>query len=99
MGGDQFTSRIGKRVRVQEGLSYSAYSYINVDTRDDRSAYIANASFAPQNLAKVQAAMREELANFVAKGITEQELADTQTNLSQSLDQQRASDGYLFRRR
>lgn len=95
LGGDQFTSRIGKRVRVQEGLSYSAYSYINVDTYDDRALYIASASFAPHNLSKVQTAMREELIRFIAQGITPQELVDTQASLTQALEQQRASDGYL----
>jgi zinc protease len=95
LGGDPFTSRIGKRVRVAEGLSYSAGSYINVDTRDDRAVYAAYASFAPKNLAKVQLAMKEELAKMLKDGITATELADTQAYLLQSLDQQRASDAYL----
>ncbi len=95
LGGDPFTSRIGKRVRVTEGLSYSAGSYINVDTRDDRAIYGAYASFAPKNLAKVQVAMKQELARILKDGITAAELADTQAYLLQSLDQQRASDAYL----
>ena len=95
LGGDAFTSRIGKRVRVTEGLSYSAGSYINVDTRDDRAVYAAYASFAPKNRDKVQQAMKEELAKLIQNGITPTELADTQAYLLQTLDQQRASDGYL----
>jgi zinc protease len=95
LGGDSFTSRIGKRVRVTEGLSYSAGSYINVDTRDDRAVYAAYASFAPKNLAKVQLAMKEELTRILKDGITAAELSDTQAYLLQSLDQQRASDAYL----
>jgi zinc protease len=95
LGGDPFTSRIGKRVRVTEGLSYSAGSYINVDTRDDRAVYAAYASFAPKNLSKVQLAMKEELARLLKDGITPTELADTKAYLLQSLDQQRASDAYL----
>jgi zinc protease len=80
---------------VTEGLSYSAGSYINVDTRDDRAVYAAYASFAPKNLAKVQLAMKEELTRILKDGITAAELADTQAYLLQSLDQQRASDAYL----
>ncbi len=95
LGGDPFTSRIGKRVRVTEGLSYSAGSYINVDTRDDRAVYAAYASFAPKNLAKVQTAIKEELASVLKDGITAKELADTQAYLLQTLEQQRASDAYL----
>jgi zinc protease len=95
LGGDPFTSRIGKRVRVTEGLSYGAGSYISVDTRDDRAVYAAYASFAPKNLAKVQQAMREELERILTEGITDKELADTQAYLLQTLEQQRASDAYL----
>ncbi len=95
LGGDPFTSRIGKRVRVAEGLSYSAGSYINVDPRDDRALYAAYASFAPKNVAKVQLAIKEELATILKDGVTAKELADTQAYLLQSLEQQRASDTYL----
>jgi zinc protease len=95
LGGDAFTSRIGKRVRVTEGLSYSAGSHIKVDTRDDKAVYDIYASFAPKNLAKVQLAMKEELARILKDGITAAELADTQAYLQQTLNQQRASDAYL----
>jgi zinc protease len=95
LGGDPFTSRIGKRVRVKEGLSYSAGSYIQVDPIDDSAAYLSYASFDPKNLAKVQLALSEELDNLVQKGITLQELKDSQAHLQHALDQQRASDHYL----
>ncbi|MEN9912225.1 MAG: hypothetical protein RI956_669, partial [Pseudomonadota bacterium] len=95
LGGDPFTSRIGKRVRVKEGLSYSAGSNAVVDIYDDYATYNAYASFAPNNLSKVQVALNEELSNILEKGITAQELSDTQSYLLQNLDQQRNSDSYL----
>jgi zinc protease len=95
LGGDPFTSRIGKRIRVVEGLSYSAGSRVQVDTMDDRAIYNAYASFAPKNLTKVQLAMKEEFARLLKDGITAIELADTQAFLLQNLEQQRASDAYL----
>jgi zinc protease len=95
LGGDPFTSRIGKRVRVVEGLSYSAGSRVQVDTMDNRAIYDAYASFAPKNLVKVQLAMKQELARLLKDGITASELADTQAFLLQNLEQQRASDAYL----
>lgn len=95
LGGDPFTSRIGKRVRVKEGLSYSAGSNAVVDTYDDYATYNAYASFAPNNLSKVQIALNEEFSKLLEKGITAQELSDTQSYLLQNLEQQRNSDEYL----
>ena len=95
LGGDPFNSRIGKRLRVTEGLSYSAGSFLNADLYDNRTFYGTYASFQPKNLAKIQAGLREELATLIANGVTAQELKDAQANMIQSLDQRRTSDAYL----
>jgi zinc protease len=95
LGGDPFTSRIGKRLRVKEGLSYSAGSYASVDTHDDQAFYSQYASFSPENLNPVKQAFNEEVSQLLTQGITAQELKDAQSYLLHTLEQQRNNDAYL----
>jgi zinc protease len=50
---------------------------------------------APQNLAKVDAAVREELARALKDGFTAAELAGAKSGLMQQRTQNRADDGTL----
>lgn len=89
------TSRLWKRIREKEGLSYGVGSGIGWSTEDRNSAWSANASFAPQNRARVEAAFREEVALALKDGFNAQELADGQSSLLNLRRLSRAQDAGL----
>lgn len=92
-GGTQ--SRLLERLRQQEGISYGAGSEISVSAYEPAGKLTLWAIFAPENRAKVEQAVAQELARLLASGITEAELQDAK----KSLDQQRltrwSQDGAL----
>ncbi len=73
-GGDAFTSRIGARIRVKEGYSYSVAGGTNVNTLDKQGTFWGMAISAPENMDNVVAAFKEEIAKVVSDGFTEAEL-------------------------
>ncbi len=89
------TSRLWKRIREKEGLSYGVGSGIGWNTEDRNSAWSANASFAPQNRDRVEAAFREEVARAVKDGFSAQELVDGQSSLLNLRRLSRAQDAGL----
>lgn len=74
-------SRLWKRIREGEGLSYDVRSMIDWGTLDLHSEWRTTAIFAPQNQAKVEKAFKEELARALKEGFTAQELAEGQRGL------------------
>jgi len=98
-GSGGLTSRLGSRVRQKDGLSYGIGSSISADASregtDDAGSFEIQAIAAPQNAAKLEAAVREELARFVRDGITETELKDAVSGLLTQRAQSRASDGAI----
>ncbi|APV50490.1 pseudouridine synthase [Betaproteobacteria bacterium GR16-43] len=91
-GGASFDSRLGERIRQKEGLSYGTGSDLSVRSTDRAGAWIAYAIAAPQNVSKVEAAMREELDRARKDGFTEAELANAKTGILQMRVQNRAQD-------
>ncbi|WP_068545410.1 M16 family metallopeptidase [Thalassotalea crassostreae] len=73
-GGDPFTSRIGARIRVKEGYSYSVGSGLQVDAVDKQGIFYAIAISAPENMDAVIAAFNEEAQKVVDAGFTAEEL-------------------------
>jgi zinc protease len=80
MGGSGFTSRLGARVRSDEGLTYSVYS--NAESNYTYQAtlhidfYTKTASFP-----KAVTLVLEELGKIVKDGVTEEELENAKTAL------------------
>ncbi|MDM4768131.1 pitrilysin family protein [Pelomonas sp. SE-A7] len=74
--GGSMSSRLWMRIREKEGLSYGVGSGVSLRPRDPDSAWFLYAIFAPQNRAKVETALREEVARALAEGFTAQEVAD-----------------------
>ncbi|MGH8026985.1 MAG: insulinase family protein, partial [Pseudoxanthomonas sp.] len=60
--------------------------------KDDAGALVMQAIAAPQNMAKVETAMREELAKLIKDGITETELQDAVSGILTEREQSRADD-------
>jgi zinc protease len=94
LGGDS-DSRIFKRVRVQDGLSYAVGSVFQPASIDANSTFVVYAIFAPQNLPKVLAATAEELARARDTGFTEQEIAAAKKSLLEERRIARAQDDAL----
>lgn len=82
-GGAQ--SRLTERLRQREGISYGVGSQLGASAFDPSGQLSFWAIFAPENRATVERAIAEELAGFIAEGITDAELQDAK----KSLDQQR----------
>lgn len=94
-GGAGFESRLGARIRQKEGLSYGVGSDLSVGSTDRASSWMAYAIAAPQNVAKVEVAFKEELARALKDGFTDGELASAKSGILQMRAQNRAQDGTL----
>ena len=86
------SSRLWKRIREAEGLSYDVRSGMSWSSIERNSDWQASAIFAPQNRAKVEAAFREEVARAMKDGFTEQELSAGQRGLLGFRQLSRAQD-------
>jgi zinc protease len=73
LGQNSLSSRIGRRVRDTEGLSYNLFSRFGMSDELDGIWYV-NVNVAPQNLAKAMKSTREEIDKFAKEGITDAEV-------------------------
>jgi zinc protease len=88
-------SRLWKRIREGDGLSYDVRSWVQWDPFDANSPWQASAIFAPANRAKVQAAFGEEIARVLRDGFTAQEVDEGRRGLLGFRRLARAQDGVL----
>ena len=92
-------SRLAKRVREKDGLSYGFDSSLNTSIRDRNGVFVISGSYAPQNRAKVEAAAREELERALKDGFSAAEVetakATVLTNRRQSLTQEQNVNALL----
>jgi zinc protease len=73
LGQTALSSRIGKRVRDTEGLSYNLSSRFNMSDYLD-GVWMVNVAVAPVNLNRAMVSTREEIEKYVKEGITPAEL-------------------------
>ncbi|MBD8531979.1 MULTISPECIES: pitrilysin family protein [unclassified Massilia] len=100
-------SRLMDRIRQKDGLSYGGGSQLDAGDLDRAGTFGISAIAAPQNLGRLDAAIRAELARAVKDGFTALELAGAKSGLMQQRQQTRAEDGavaagwtaYLYRDR
>jgi zinc protease len=83
--GEMSGSRLWKRIREQEGLSYGVYSYVGWSSFEPNSTLFVQAIYAPQNRARLATALSDELERAAREGFTEAEV-------------ERAKSGMLKRR-
>jgi zinc protease len=73
-GQSALASRVGRRVRDSEGLSYSVYSrYAQTDVLD--GLWRVNVEVAPQNVAKALRSTLDEMAKYAREGASDAEVA------------------------
>jgi zinc protease len=94
-GGAGFDSRLLARLRQKEGVSYAAGSGVNAPSVDRSGTWSVYAIAAPQNMARVETGVREEIARALKDGFTAEELANAKSGIMQQRLQNRAQDGTL----
>jgi zinc protease len=94
-GGNGLGTRLSRRIRDKEGLSYGVQSDFSVPTKDDAAAFIGVALSAPQNAPKVEASFRDELSKTLKDGFTADEVAAAKKAWLQERGMGRSEDGAL----
>lgn len=98
LGGGFLNSRLAARIRQKEGLSYGVGSGIFVSAIDHFGRFTATAIYAPQNVEKLEAAFKEEIARMLKDGFTAEEVAAAKSGYLQSREVSRAQDNELLGR-
>jgi zinc protease len=94
-GGGAMKSRMMDRIRQKDGLSYGGGSGVQAGREDRAGQFGMSAIAAPQNLKKLEAAIREELERALKDGFTQAELDGAKSGLLQQRVQNRAKDNVV----
>ena len=94
-GGSALDSRLGARVRQQEGLSYSVGSNLSVSSFDTRASLTINAICNPQNIDRVEKAIHEEFVRLLRDSVTVDELERAKQGFLEAQKIRRTIDGAL----
>ena len=94
-GGAGLNSRLAERIRQKDGLSYGISSNLAVKPFDRAGAWQVMGIAAPQNVAKVEAAFKDELAKALKDGFAPDEIERARSGALQLRTQQRAQDESL----
>jgi len=95
LGSGALSSRLGNRIRQQEGLSYSVSSSLSVSSFDQRAGLTLGAICNPRNIGRVEKAALEELERLLRDGVTPEELDKAKQGHLQAQKVSRANDAAL----
>jgi zinc protease len=96
LGGGGFVSRLLTRLREKDGLSYFAFSAVQLNPLDAAGGFFAGGALNPENARKGMAAMMEEITKLVATGITADELAGAKQGIKAGFDRNLSNDGFVL---
>ena len=96
IGGGVLNSRLAKRIRQEDGLSYQLGGSISGHPIDESGAFFAFALYAPENAEKLEAAFREEIQKVLDEGFLADELEIAKQGYLQSRQLSRAQDPSLL---
>jgi len=96
LGGGSLKSRLADRIRQQDGLSYGVGSQFSASALDASGNFAAYAIAAPENIAKVETAFKQELARLLVEGIEKREFDEALDGLLKARQTARANDGELI---
>ncbi len=88
-------ARLARRIREKEGISYSVGSWISASAHEPVGEFGVRAILAPQNRARLEAAVREEIARVLNDGFTPEEFERGRKGLLQAIRVARNSDANL----
>lgn len=94
-GGPGLSNRLVDRVRQRDGISYGAGSALLVGSRDRAGAWQIAGLVAPQNAARFEQAVREEIERMLKEGFTAKEIGDAKNGLLQERLLERSQDGVV----
>ncbi len=94
-GGGFLNSRLATRIRQKEGISYGVGAQVQASSQDRNGLFIAFAIYAPQNLARLEAAFKEEVERAVQEGFSIKEVEAAKTGYLQARQVSRAQDREL----
>jgi zinc protease len=72
LGTGGFGSRLMEEIRVKRGLAYSAYARVNVN--NSNSYFMGYLQTKIESLGEAQSTVKAVIENFIAKGVTQEEL-------------------------
>jgi zinc protease len=88
-------SRLFARIRGKDGLSYQVGSDLAVGTGEKFAQFLAYAACNPQNILKVEADFKDEIAKMMDKGFSDAELATAKKTYAQDQQVARSQDRNL----
>jgi zinc protease len=94
-GGSGLGTRLSRRIRDKEGLSYGIQSNFGAPAKDDGGNFLTYAISAPQNTPKVEASFRDEFAKTLKEGFAPDEVAAAKKAWLQERTMSRSEDGAL----
>ncbi len=93
--GDSGNSRLWKRVREKDGLSYSVGASLQPNSVEQNSPLEVGAAYAPGSRARLATALSEELQRLVRDGVTEAEVDEAKNALLKRRQLSRTQDPTL----
>ena len=96
LGGGFLNSRLATRIRQKEGISYGVGSYFYADEMDKKGYMGFYAIYAPENVALLESAFREEIAKVLKDGYTDKEIEEAKKGIIQNGQVMRAQDGQIM---
>ncbi len=97
LGGGFLNSRLATRVRQKEGLSYGIGSQIQASPLEKSGSFVTYAIYAPQNVQKLEKAIREEIERALKEGFTSTEIKEAKSGYLQARQVARSQDPQLAR--
>ncbi len=96
LGGGGFVSRLTTRLRQKDGLSYFAFSAVQLVPLDATGVFVAGGAMNPENVKKGRAALDEEITKFVASGVNAEELDGAKKGLAAGFERNLSNDGTVL---
>ena len=88
-------SRLWRRIREEEGLSYNVGSWLTAGSLDAAGEFGVSAIYAPQNRARIQAGILDVLQQTLRDGFSETEVAEAKKGYLASRKLRRTQDSAL----
>lgn len=95
LGGGVLNSRLTRRIRQEEGISYSVGANISGHPIDEDGAFLAYAIHAPENTRAVEDAFRDEMQTVLEEGFRADELEAAREGYLESRRLARSDDAEL----
>jgi zinc protease len=93
--GEGGNGRLWKRIREQDGLSYSVGAWLDPSSFEPNTPLALSATFAPENRERLAKALAEELARFARDGVTDAEVAEAKSAVLKRRQLSRTQDASL----